>query len=358
MKGAKITAVILSASIIFSGCASRQKTLQVDSDSIKNLTVTSHMEEPIKGDKSIIYCSTFQLAWNELKDNIIKGDIKLSGSEPEMVKYLNKSLSTKKDISGKDYVAMVGFGKDDIVKKINDELKSKFKDQAPTVAEQLEKDDIFAYAFLYKNLKFENEFEKLKRAISFNGSTGAKEVKGFGIREYKDSDRASKVAEQVTIVDYKNEDDFIIKLKSNSPKDEIILAKLKPEQSLLETIKAVEERTKTSKVAYISGHDTLQIPCFDFNINHNYNELLKKPLQNSGFQDYEIVKASQNILFKFNETGATLKSEAGIKGTKSAPAVHHSLIFNKPFLLMLKEKDAAYPYFAIWVQNTEVLGNN
>ncbi|GLC29914.1 hypothetical protein [Clostridium omnivorum] len=358
MKGIKLTAILFAVTITFSGCSLGHKTKQTDSSSFENLTITPHMEEQIKGDKNILYCSTFQLAWNELKDNIIKGDIRLSGSEPGMVKYLNKELSTKKDLSDKDYVAMAGFGKDEIVKKINDELKSKFKDQAPTVAEQLKQDDIFAYAFLYKNLKFQNKFEKLKQTISFSGSTGVKGVKGFGIIKYKDSTSARKVAEQVTILDYKNDNDFIIKLKSNSPKDEIILAKLKPEQTLLETIKAVEERSKTSSQSNIAENDTLQIPCFDFNIDHNYTELLDKPLMNSGFEDYEIVKAKQNVLFKLNETGATLKSEVKITMTKSAPMVTHRLVFDKPFLLMLKEKDAAYPYFAIWVQNAELLVNN
>lgn len=31
------------------------------------------------------------------------------------------------------------------------------------------------------------------------------------------------------------------------------------------------------------------------------------------------------------------------------------LIFDRPFLLYLKEKDGKYPYFALWVDNPELL---
>ena len=35
--------------------------------------------------------------------------------------------------------------------------------------------------------------------------------------------------------------------------------------------------------------------------------------------------------------------------------MHVDPVFDKPFLIMLQRKDAEMPYFALWVDNTELL---
>ena len=61
--------------------------------------------------------------------------------------------------------------------------------------------------------------------------------------------------------------------------------------------------------------------------------------------------------FQLNEKGAILKSEAvTVYATMAmAPTPHHELIFDKPFLILLKEKDSPRPYFALWVGNSTLL---
>ena len=64
-----------------------------------------------------------------------------------------------------------------------------------------------------------------------------------------------------------------------------------------------------------------------------------------------IIQAEQLIRFKLDEKGAMLRSEAGFGIFGSLP----KLIFNRPFLLMLKRRDAKMPYFAAWIDNAELL---
>ena len=59
------------------------------------------------------------------------------------------------------------------------------------------------------------------------------------------------------------------------------------------------------------------------------------------------------IRFKLNEKGSILKSEARLKDKLGRRPL--AIIFNKPFLIYLKQKDAQYPYFAMWVDNSELL---
>ncbi len=347
----KITIVISLFSLILA-CVDNQNEGEVEKESYKRTIITPHMEANIKEGKNLLYCSTFQLAWNELKEDIIKEDILLQ-NEPPMVKMLNKGLSTKEDISEKNYVAMVGFEKDGIIEKINKALKERFKDEAPLVNEHMSSDDIFAYAFLYKNLRFKEEFEDLKDPILFSSNGETAEVKGFGIKKY-----ASKVhkdiGKQVSILDYKDDFDFIIRLTSDSPDDEIILAKLNPERTLVKTIEAIQTRIEKSKPEILEKDDVLKIPKFDFDVIRSYRELTNKPFVNKGFTEYFIIKAIQNIRFKLDQKGALLKSDAKIVMTKNGSEAKY-LIFDEPFLIYLKEKNSKYPYLAIWVDNPELL---
>ena len=56
---------------------------------LKKTHITPHMEVPIQSDQNIVYCLTFQVAWNRLKDDIIKEDISVQ-TPVALVPFLNK----------------------------------------------------------------------------------------------------------------------------------------------------------------------------------------------------------------------------------------------------------------------------
>jgi len=215
---------------------------RVSSASLKKTIITPHMEQAIIKGKNILYCSTFQLAWNEFKDEVVKEDIKMT-DEPSMVKILNKGLSTKADLSEKDYVAMAGFGKENIVEKINKELTKKFKNEA-TPVEVIPPDGLMIYSFLYKNLEFKKEFESIIEPFPFHSDGQIYKVKAFGINDCVNPecfDSHKKYVKQVDVLYYPGNEiydmkpesiQFVIRLNTKDPKDEIILAKIKPEETI------------------------------------------------------------------------------------------------------------------------------
>lgn len=349
-----ISAFIILISLTLAGCSGKVESKPVASTSLKSTVISPHMEVKLEKDKNMVYCSTFQLAWNELKENIIKEDIKLNG-EQAVTEALNKSLSKKKDLSDKDYIAKVGFKKDNILEAINKEMNAKFSNKFGKVTENLQReDDIFAYAFLYKNLEFEKEFEALKEPLKFNDKDN---IKAFGIKEVKYDEKIDELIKQVDILDYKSDEDFIIRLNSKVLKDEIILANIEPKEDMLSLIKDIDSRIKNDNIEKLKERDSLVIPCIDFDIKHSFDNLVRKSFLNKGFEEYTISKASQDIKFTLNEKGAELKSEARIGATKSAANVSKpkKLVFNKPFALIMREKGSDYPYFVMWIENSELL---
>ena len=332
-----------------------QEITAIDSKELQKTVITSHMEAEIQPGKNLIYCSTFQLAWNDFRDSF---SMHLS-DEPDVVKMLDKKLSTKQDISEDCYVALAGLWKD-IFEKINKELTTKFKEEAWFLEESRVLEDRFseeaflAYAFLYKNLIFQDEFEGLDVPIYFQSNVESVKVKAFGIKDFSpDKEKHQNFGKQVSVLFYdfgKTGFNFIIKLTSNSPDDEIILAKIEPKKTLLETIKSVNECIKNTKPRGLGHGDVLKIPKLDYDIGHQYSDIERYLAM---WVDGP-AKAYQRIRFKFNEKGTIVKSEAAV-GVEFEEIVTHFLNFDRPFLIYLKQKDAKYPYFAMWIDNSELM---
>lgn len=323
--------------------------ITASSDELKSTVFTPHMEKEIVEDTNLIYCSTFQLAWNELRDSILIDSLP---DAPEVLKMLDKRLSTKEDISEDDYLVMTGYESKGIIEKIKRQLKRKFGYKSALLYTE-EIYGVVAYAFLFKSLMFKEEFEGLRPTYFYSNEEPTK-VKCFGIKKISLSKEKHKLLrKQVSILDYKNDNDFIISLSSTSPDDEIILAKISPEKTLLETIESIEGRIKSAHPTLLKKDEILKIPKLDFDITHSYDEItsyLSRLARGPA-------KAIQNICFRLNKKGAILKSEALIryKGRKHVPKRPRMFIFNEPFLIYLKEKTGKYPYFAMWVDNPELL---
>ncbi len=71
-----------------------------------------------------------------------------------------------------------------------------------------------------------------------------------------------------------------------------------------------------------------------------------------------LLSAAQNTVFEMNEKGVELKSEAHMAfgcAAEEEPVPKHKMIFDKPFLILMQRREARVPYFALWVDNPEVL---
>lgn len=316
--------------------------------------VSPHLDAPIASRESVIWCSTFQMAWNELSD-LVGGDVHFSG-EPPMVAAMNRREVTKADLDEASYVAMAGFIRDGIVERIRDALQAKFHGAAtPRLLGSLpasRPQDILAYAYLFKNLQFAVPFEDIPGGMRFEGI----EVAAFGRERGKAPTRG--MLEQVLVHDYKDPDDFVIELKSKSHGDRIVLAKVQPGATLSATVDAVTARLSAQpRPADAPPH--LIVPKLNFDVVRRYDEIVGKRLVTDNpdiAKDLYVLEAMQDIRFQMDEKGVRLRSEANmsIGCAVSAPRVT-PMVFDKPFLIMLTRSDARRPYFAMWVANAELL---
>ncbi len=329
----------------------------VDSALLKNTTIDPVLDKAFRPGKNIIYCATFQLAWNLLQDSLIKEPLLLDNN-PREASLLNQQLFTKKFLDPASYYAALGRLTPDFLTRINRALKKKFgKNAPPPVREPISQEAFLAYAYLFKNLKFWKAFQELA-PLSFNYQQVSTKVAAFGISRATPRGPTAALTKQIKVLDYQGNDNFIIKLISQEPNEEIILARVKPETTLLKTFQKVNQRIETTNYyeTSLNEGEILKIPKIGFYIKHSYSQLENRQLRNKGWQGWTITKAMQWTRFQLNQKGATLKSEARIIATKCfMPLKKREFIFNKPFLIYLKEKSAPYPYLALWIANPEVL---
>ena len=310
----------------------------------KNTEVVSNFNSVKVGNKNIVYCSTFQIAWRELKKNLGKNSVIVEKNET--VRDLNITILEENNINSNDCIALSGAVKDGIIKKIEEEKVNKFGIRKKTKLPQ-NRESIILYSYMQKNILFPNKFQEMR--ISFND----KNFKSFGIKK---NSKNEDLIHNIEIIDYKNSDDFIIKIE-NSERADIIAAKIKNNGSLKRMVEETMKRYKNGRVEEFEMGDMLNIPVIKFNIKKSYDEI-KGNIIIDGDKNKYIEEANQEITFLMWQEGIKLKSESLVSmysAIADYPEMPKRLIFDKPFLIILKEKDGVNPYFVMWVANSELM---
>ncbi|HHZ19047.1 MAG TPA: hypothetical protein GX391_00825 [Firmicutes bacterium] len=315
--------------------------------------MTPHLEAKISPGENLIYCASFQLAWNQLQDRIIRAPIQLSGN-PRDAAILNCQQIKEDALPAGAYLAKAGQLTQDFLTALNRELKNKFGPNAPPeVKEPNARGAFLAYAYLYKAMTFPREFEALEEPIIFSAPDDNHiPVEGFGInRCHRNSDH-QQLRQQVKVYDYRNENDFILTMAGRDQEDVLVLAKVKPCATLLKTIQTVEARIKKSakNPTSLQEDETLQIPKIFLEMDVAYPQLQGLQILNKGWEGSRIAKARQWLRFKLDQKGASVKSEARIIIVRGALRPVRNYIFDRPFLLYLKKQGHSLPYLALWLE--------
>jgi len=343
---------------------SKEGLVKGDFNKMPGTTVLAHPELPLDASKNVIWCGTLQLAWNKAID-LVGGKLVFT-KQPFAADLLNIEGFNESDLDPASYVAVADFERNHVEAKIRAALQKTFGGAAspeliPLVPSHPTPSDFLAYAYLYKNLAFTYPFAK-NDPLTFEGTP----VQNFGFMKDEDKDKIDPYAfHQVQINDYKSPDDFVITLQTKAPGDELILAKIVPDKTLEDTIENVLLRIDQNKdhVEYAHGRDFFAAPDLNFDLRGDFPELeglALKPDPNLKVKNLQTSAVKQLIRFQLNEKGAILKSEAVMSFVGSAartepPPPPYQLIFDKPFLILMKQTASATPYFAMWVGNASLL---
>ncbi len=305
-----------------------------------NLNVVASLEDEVT--LNSIWCGTFNIVWNELKEKIAKQDIILN-EKSTLADNLNKSTFNISYLRDNSYYKTYGYQTYELRDKIKKDIKEKFNEESDILDNfdwEEKTDKIFLYAMLKKNFQFKNPFDELDKG-NFNNFSN---VKYFGI----DDESNNKLREQVEVLYYKDYDNFAIKLLTKE-NEEVLLVKNPNGKNFLEIYNNILFNNKNYKGEKIlKNNEYVSIPNIDFKTKVSFKELEGKTFNTSEGTIYRIAKTLQTINFSLDNKGGKLKSEAGLSIEKSSLADEKTRYFhiNKTFAIFLKEKDKELPYFA------------
>jgi hypothetical protein len=324
--------------------------LRAEAGDLKHTDVVPTLDTPIIKGTNLIWCATFQVAWNELS-RLVGEDISMDSQDPS-VALLNRKAVSKEHLDEATYFVEVSATGGGSLEKISEGLNDKFNRKASpellAAANSVPAGSFIAYSYLFANLPFEWAFERHDFPLDFGGT----EVESFGIAQYLKSQEKERLAATQLFIYYTDErPGVVIELKTRRTDHHLYLALIPPLTTLEETAQDALSRVKGVEPSRLEEWSSLIVPVIDFDLTREYAELTGKPLRVSKLDGMPIGMATQQIRFKLDERGAILKSEAIIAVLGSCP----ELVFNKPFLVLLQYQDNEMPYFAAWIDNAELL---
>ena len=301
-------------------------------DSLKQTDFVPTLENPISENKNIIYAPAFLFAWDKIKEKL-KSPIIVGGTNSLDFNLLNKSISHQSSLENNEYTAT-----------------AEIIDGA-----------IIAKAFLNKKLPFETKLQVLDEPINFDRTN----VSAFGM--YYFDEYAIKFTQ---ILYYKDDNNFILKLVPKDKQHEIILVKglekyhnLKDAINLTNKLVAQGKKERAdNKLLWkyqIVTEDIFAIPVIKFNIATNYKNIERQSFSTGDNKKHSVELAYQRTGFIFNENGAVVESEVmvAVDSVGVEPIITHpkKMVFDKPFLIIIKRVDKRNPYFVMKVSNSELL---
>jgi hypothetical protein len=346
-------------------------TFSGDSRNLQQSAVVPTLDSPLPEGKNVIWCATFQMAWDRLKNDVAGGPVRVTNAEA-LADRLNRAGLSAHDLPDNSYYAAAGFVEDGIVDTIRREMQTRF-DKEPLGLDAAG-NVIVAYAYLRASVPFALPYFENDEDFLFTDSQGRDTaVSSFGLRAKDKS--AYDLREQVDIL-YTNHDDgadsrrgeprspvmeFALDLCRDSKPNQVIVACVPRQETLAATLQYMEQKTAAyPKDRYrhnLADESQLLVPNLNWSLDHHFAELegADKQLLNRELQGTYIAAAMQTIDFRLDRSGVELDSEARVqaKSSRSKRPAHY--LFNRPFLIVVKKRDAGQPFFVMWVDNAELL---
>lgn len=285
-----------------------------------------------------------QLCWNQLSEDIVGGAVQLKTQKPEaqeLISCFNQKHFDQAAISPDCLYTKAGLGPEilDVIKR---ELGARFPNRSTDTLNHLSPSqvDLICFSYLFKKFQHESTFNEI--SMSFLGTS----VKGFSPE--------SPTSKGLEILDYDNDDNFVLKLASNNRQDEIILVKGNKDASMRDILNFLKGRLRGLP---LDKQAIVQIPNVKVDVVRKYSALLGSELRLSDriSESYILTEMQEQIKLSLNYQGARVENEAVMSFTRGGSTWPRKLIFDQPFWLIMKEAQSPQPYLILKVNNVAPL---
>ena len=329
-----------------------------ESTKLSHTRVVATLDAAMDNGTNVIWCASFQSAWKALENDLAKEPVSLEGAGGT-VDSLNRAWDPAPDVPAECLYSAAGWNDKGIVEKIRADLKKKFPGKEPPDFPGILPDSFVAYAYLEAAVRFSTPYFQNREPLEFTCGNGEKaNVSSFGIRPEDDYAYFGLRKQPVVLFQSRDEQyeltECIIDLDRASLPNQILLAWVKRKDTLAETLASVEAKIAAgtgSRREGLGPNDILLVPDLSWRVTHRFSELERRRFRNAALKGQRMDVAQQDIVFRLDRSGAELRSESKAY-CKPMPTCY---VFDRPFLICMKKRGAARPYFVMWVDNAELL---
>jgi hypothetical protein len=343
-------------------------TFNGPSQNLKATEIVPTLDTRFPTNKNVIWCASFESAWKALED--LAGEpVSLEGS-PEMAKFLNEAGDPRPHVPSACLYVAAGWNQKGIVRQIQNDMQQKFPNKQPPEFPGITPDSFVTYSCLEASLKFKVPYCQNRKPLTFTGRDGRKvNINSFGLLP-GDHDKYTQVRAQGRVLFCKSDEktdtlqEFAVDLCSGSSPSQIVVARIAPEPTFAAALARIEKeiaewkkslRRESSDLAEslqtIGPSDELLVPDFYWSISHVFSQIQGKAFENAKLKGQRLDIVRQDILFRLDKSGAELSS---IAWALTAGGPRH-FFCDCPFLIYMKKRGAQMPYFAMWIDNAELL---
>jgi len=309
----------------------------INSADLEKTSIVATLDCPIPEHKNVIWCSTFQITWDKLKNDIISEPVKVPEAA-ELAARLNQAEFSPGNLEAESFYAAAGIVKDGIVKQIRKEMKRRFSSEPVPVFNELDvlpkfdrDESIVSYSFLKTDIGFRYPFYTREDAFAFENSNGQRTNVTSFCDDTKANDPNEKlVREQVDILYYRYADEqsaaeYAVDLCRNTSPYQVVLVLVPWQETLGEIVSTVKKKIsefrqdpdyevlrKLRSGSVNRPADRLIVPDVLYKLTHHFTELQGKVIKNERWLGYYFFETMQVIDFALSRTGVVLKSEARI----------------------------------------------
>lgn len=255
--------------------------------------------------KNIVFCATFPLVWEEVAQ--VGGSTILMQYDPPLCIGLQADADYKNDVDPASIYTAGGFGSGGIQATILEQMARRFSSAASPklIPDAFEPDRLFAYAYMWKQLAY---------------------------------DEREGTYTRIAVGERPNQ--YVLDLPTHDSKERLIVASIAPGNTLAESVdRAMKAPLAPTQVPCAWALEKHRVPRIHFDVTWKFRT------------------TSARYHFKLDERGATLLSEAAqmalpLPGIIVAKAGGPT---DTPILVAMMRRGAKRPYFAAWIENTELL---
>ena len=348
------------------------------SGELKATTIVATLDAVIPPRRNAVWTASFLSAWKAIQGSLNDGSVILD-PESAFGTSLIRSPDPTLHVPSSALYAASGRPADGIVARIQSEMGRRVPAKAPPEFENLWPDALVAYAYLEAGIQFPQPYIRSQSAHTFKDASGKQTpIRTFGLPPAEHFHPS--LLEQPRILFAGSARGrrgkgpgpnpgavpatFAIDLDAGSTPSQIIVARIPRQPTLAAAFKHVEHeiaaqaslKDDPDNPSRLRSGDVLLVPKMLWQISHRFRELEGTSLTNGKFGGQRIAVAKQDLRFRLDRYGAELVAESRIfslgGGRWSSP---RRFVLDGPFLVYMKQRGAPLPFFAMWVDNAELL---